>query len=82
LPTISVGVAVRAPVRRRRAIPQVLLAELLEAVQPLVKRRPTDAVAAAGRRHVSGDVLDMPQDCQAMPNLALLVSFVHGVSIY
>ncbi len=61
-----------------RAIPQTFLAEVLVLAQPLVEGRPADPVVAARGRHTPRHLLSVAKNRQAMPDLALLLSFVHG----
>ena len=69
----------RAVVRLGRAVPEPFFAQLLVAVAPLVEHSPADAVVAARRRHTARHLLRTAKHRQAVPDLALLVSFVHQV---
>jgi hypothetical protein len=71
---------VRRVVRLGRTVSQAVLAELLVAVPPLVEGRAGDPVVAARRRDVAGHLVGVAKDGQAVPDLALLLSLVHGAS--
>ena len=68
------GGAVMGP---RAAVTQPLGGQLVESVAPLVEEGAADALVAARRCDVAGDLLGVAKHRQAVPDLALLLSVVH-----